>query len=376
MPIHEIGEKNRKGELGSPYSIRDYYSVNPEFGTLQQFKHFVKATHSHGMKVILDWVANHTSWDNHLVREHPEWYKKDWKGNFRPTPWWDWSDIIELDFSNAEVRKYMAEAMKYWVSETDIDGYRCDVAGFVPLDFWNRVRGELDSMKKVFMLAEWESRDLHAEAFDMSYAWSWYDAVRDITSGEKDLGAIKEYYAKNECAWPSDSIRMTFVSNHDKNTWEGTQFEQFGDGLEPAIVLSVVGEGMPLLYNGQEAGNRKRLKFFEKDPIEWGEHPIGDLYERLFALKKEHSALWNGRWGATMVRVPNSSETCVFSFVRQNNRDKVFAVLNFSDESRMVTFPESICHGPFKEFFSGESLTFDAGSRLKLYPWDYRVYVA
>lgn len=376
MPIHEIGEKNRKGELGSPYSIKDYYSINPELGTLEDFRHFVEAAHDHDMKVILDWVANHTAWDNNLVREHPEWYKRDWKGDFRPTPWWDWSDIIELDFSEPELRKYMSEAMKYWVSETDIDGYRCDVAGFVPVDFWNRVRGELEEIKEVFMLAEWEARDLHAEAFDMSYAWSWYDAMRDLANGDKDLGILREYYAKNECSWPKDSIRMTFVSNHDKNAWEGTQFEQFGDGLEPAIVLSVVGEGMPLLYNGQEAGNSKRLKFFERDPIQWREHPVGDLYKRLFPLKKENRALWNGKWGATMIRVPNSSESSVFSFVRKKGDDKVFAVLNFSAERHTLSFREELCHGSYVEYLSGESKEIGKNSRLELSPWDYRIYVA
>jgi glycosidase len=169
MPINPIGEKNRKGTLGSPYSIKDYYGVNPEFGTLDDLKAFVKEAHQLGMYVILDWVANHTAWDNNLVTEHPEWYKRDYKGNFRPTPWWDWDDIIDLDYSKPELRKYMTEAMKYWVKEADIDGYRCDVAGFVPIDFWDNLRIELDAIKPVFMLAEWESRDMHANAFDMTY---------------------------------------------------------------------------------------------------------------------------------------------------------------------------------------------------------------
>ncbi len=176
------------------------------------------------------------------------------------------------------------------------------VAGFVPVDFWNNARKELDAIKPVFMLAEWESRDLHAEAFDMTYAWSWYDAVHQITTGQKkDLGGLFEYYSWNESAYPPDIMRMTFVSNHDKNAWDGTEFEQFGKGLEAAMVLSAVGDGMPLIYNGQEAGNTKRLKFFEKDPIVWKTHPNGDLYKKLFALKKKNTALWNAHWGATMI---------------------------------------------------------------------------
>ena len=239
MPIHAIGEKNRKGSLGSPYSVKDYYSVNPEFGTLQDLKDFVSEAHQQGMYVILDWVANHTAWDNELVTKHPDWYDRDYKGDFRPTPWWDWSDIIDLDYSKPEVRKYMTEALKYWVKEANIDGYRCDVAGMVPIEFWNNVRKELDAIKPVFMLAEWESRDLHAEAFDMTYAWSWNEAVHKICKGQADVNALYIYYSWNESAFPDNSLRMTFVSNHDKNAWEGTMYEQFGDGLEAAIVLSV-----------------------------------------------------------------------------------------------------------------------------------------
>ena len=164
MPIHPIGEKNRKGTLGSPYSVKDYFGVNPEFGTEADFRAFVEEAHSLGMRVILDWVANQSASDNPLVEEHPEWYSRDWKGEFHPTPWWDWTDIIDFDYSQPGIREYMTNAMKYSVTEFDVDGYRCDVAGYVPLDFWNKLRQELDAIKHVFMLAEWESRDLHREA--------------------------------------------------------------------------------------------------------------------------------------------------------------------------------------------------------------------
>ena len=376
MPIHEIGRKNRKGTLGSPYAVRDYYSVNPEFGTLEDFKGFVRAAHGHGFKVILDWVANHTAWDNVLVAEHPDWYERDYKGDFRPTPWWDWSDIINLDYRRPALRKYMTEALKYWVRETGIDGYRCDVAGFVPLDFWNNARRELDAIKPVFMLAEWESRDMHMEAFDMTYAWTWYDATHQIALGrKKDLAGLFVYYSWNESSYPPEAIRMTFVSNHDKNAWDGTEFENFGPGLEAAIVLSVVGEGMPLVYNGQEAGNRKRLKFFEKDPIEWRAHANGELYKKLFALKKRNSALWNGRWGARMIHVPNSAPENVFSFVRRNETDKVFAVINFSAETQTVAFRETLYQGDYVDYFTGRREKLDGETRMTLGPWSYRVFV-
>jgi glycosidase len=375
MPIHPIGEKNRKGVLGSPYSVRDYLGVNPEFGTLADLRHFVATAHGLGLHVILDWVANHTAWDNPLVAAHPDWYQRDWKGEFRPTPWFDWTDIINLDYHSPGLRHYMTDALKYWVREADIDGYRCDVAGFVPLDFWNNARRELDAIKPVFLLAEAQTRDLHAEAFDATYAWGWYEAMHNVAAGKADVGALIGYYSENEGLYPPDCIRMTFVSNHDKNAWEGTGPEQFGAGLEAAIVLSVVGDGMPLLYGGQEAGETKRLKFFEKDPIVWADHPVAELYRKLFALKKANTALWNGHWGATMIAVPNSAPTAVLSFVRGNGRDKVFAVFNFSKEARTVRFEESLFPGTYTDAFGGERVELREGAELKLAPWAYRVFV-
>lgn len=375
MPIHPIGELNRKGELGSPYAVKDYYGVNAEFGTLDDFKHFVGTAHTLGMYVLIDWVANHTAWDCVLVDEHPEWYVRDWKGDYRPTPWWDWDDIIDLDYGQAAVRQYMTEAMTYWVRETDIDGFRCDVAGFVPTDFWNTVRKELDALKPVFMLAEWESRDLHAEAFDMTYAWSWNETMHRIAKGEGDLNGLFVYYSWNEKAFPHNSMRMTFVTNHDHNAWEGTEFERFGDAREATIVLSVVGDGMPLIYNGQEAGNRRRLRFFERDPIEWREDPQGELYRQLFALKKAHTALWNGKWGAPMLQVVNDHPTTVFSFVRQNETDRVFAIMNFGNTARTVTFRHHLHHGTWRDAFNDETMVFDDKTQLAMPAWGWHVFV-
>ncbi len=375
MPIHPIGEKNRKGSLGSPYAIKDYLGVNREFGTLEDFKSFVDAAHALDMYVILDWVANHTAWDNSLVTEHPDWYERDWKGDFHPTPWWDWSDIIDLDYSKPALRKYMTEAMKYWVTEAGVDGFRCDVAAYVPLDFWDNVRRELDEIKPIFMLAEWQTRDLHARAFDATYAWDWHNAMHNIAVNGANAGALFGYYSANESAWPADAYRMTFISNHDKNSWEGTQFELFGDALEAAIVLSVVGEGVPLIYNGQEAGNPKRLAFFEKDPIEWREHPIGELYKKLFALKHQTQALGNGANGARMISVINSDPGSVFSFVRFGQEDGVFALMNFSAEEKTVSFPQSLHHGTYTNYFTGDDVIFDDTRSLTLAPWSYRVYL-
>ena len=374
MPVQEIGLKHRKGKLGSPYSIRDYYSVNAEYGDMDSLKLFIKSAHDLGMYVILDWVANHTAWDNPLAEQHPDWYQRDWKGNFHSPPWTDWSDVIMLDYRHPGLRQYMTDAMKYWVKEVGMDGFRCDVAGFVPLDFWNNVRVELDAIRPVFMLAEWDTRDLHARAFDMTYAWSWNDTVHKIAHGKADAGSLGIYHYTDENAWPHDAMRMLFTSNHDKNSWEGTQFEMFGDALENAIVLSFVSRGMPLIYNGQEAGNQKRLEFFDKDSIQWQTHPLNDLFRRLITLKKSHTTLWNGRWGADMIQVSNSAPGTVFSFVRANEQDKVFAAFNFSAQQEQVTFSDALYHGDYSDFSSGEKVTLDAGLKLEMPPWSYRVF--
>jgi glycosidase len=375
MPVHPIGALNRKGRLGSPYAVQDYYGVNPEFGTLDDLKHFVATAHGLGLYVILDWVANHSAWDCNLVAEHPDWYVRDWKGDYRPTPWWDWEDIIEFDYDRPEVRRFMTEAMKYWVREVDVDGYRCDVAGFVPTDFWENVRRELEAIKPVFMLAEWEARDLHIAAFDMTYAWHWNDVMHKIARGAAGVDALRIYYSWNEKAYPRDIMRMLFVSNHDKNAWEGTEFEQFGDCLEGAIVMSVISEGMPLIYNGQEAGNTRRLAFFERDPIHWRPHPLGELYQKLFALKRANSALWNAAWGARMINVPNNAPDQVLSFVRRNEQDGVFAVFNFTERPQIVTFYDTLHHGAYTDYFSGKPFTFDGETQLELEFWGYRVFI-
>ena len=374
MPVHPIGEVHRKGALGSPYSVKDYLAINPEFGDEASFQSLVDRAHVLGLKVIIDWVPNHSAWDNPLVTDHPDWYAKDYKGDFRPSPWWDWSDIIEFDYSNPELRKYMINAMCYWVKQFNIDGFRCDVAGYVPNDFWQQLRQALDAIKPVFMLAEWENRDLHEQAFNMSYAWSWNETMHDIAMGRASVDRLRKYYSWNERAWPRSAYRMTFVSNHDKNAWDGTQHEQFGDCLEAAIVLSVLGEGMPLIYNSQEAGESKRLAFFERDPIDWQPHPVGKLYRKLIRLKKRLPALWNGPFGATMIQVPNSKPDQVFSFVRMQDSGKVFIVLNLSAQSVTVNFSERLFEGKYFELANESIEELKAGSELNLVPWGYRIY--
>ncbi|MDN3652836.1 alpha-amylase family glycosyl hydrolase [Thalassotalea ponticola] len=375
MPIHPIGEMNRKGNIGSYYSVKDYKAVNPEFGTMEDFKALVDKAHNMGMYVILDWVANHSAWDNPLTLTNPEWYSKDHNGSFQPTPWWDWSDIIDFDYQHPGIREYMTGALKFWVEQADVDGYRADVAGFIPTDFWNHVRIELDQIKPVFMLAEWESRDLHEYAFDMSYSWKLHDVMEDVAHGKKDTSALYHYFAKELNSWPADAIKMNFVDNHDKNSWEDTVFVRFQNALKPAIVLTATAEGMPLIYSGQEAGLDKALAFFEKDEITWQEHEIGTLYKTLFGLKHDNRALFNGNWGGHMMPVPNNQSESVLSFVRETHNDKVFVVLNFSDAALTVEFDETIQLGEYTELFSNEKIAIRLTSQLSIDSWGYKVLV-
>ncbi len=373
MPVQPIGAKNRKGSLGSPYSVRDYYGVNPEFGTLADLRSFIATAHRLGLHVILDWVANHTAWDNPLVTQHPDWYERDWKGSFRPTPWYDWSDIIDLDYTKPALRQYMTAAMKYWVRDVGFDGFRCDVAGMVPVDFWNNARAELDAIKPVFMLAEWEWPDLHARAFDASYAWTWENAMHDIAMGKADTGALFNYYSWADGAWPRAAMRMLFTSNHDKNSWEGTDVERFGAALPNAIALSFVSVGLPLIYNGQEAGNTRRLEFFERDPIAWKQSPNGVLFQRLIAFRKRHAALDNAPWGGAMVRVVNSRPETVFSFVREQDGDKVLAVFNMSGTAQQIGFVDGPFAGTYRDFVDEAPVTVAQDSTMLLPPWSFRL---
>ncbi|MEJ2506641.1 MAG: alpha-amylase family glycosyl hydrolase, partial [Ignavibacteriaceae bacterium] len=252
MPINPIGIKNRKGTLGSYYSVKDYKAVNPEFGTIAEFKLLVKHIHRMGMYVIIDWVANHTAWDNHWITEHPDFYTTDSTGNIiSPNP--DWTDVADLNYNNPALRDSMIEALKFWVQECDIDGYRCDVAGMIPIDFWVDARTELEKIKPVFMLAEWETPEM-SKAFDMTYDWKTYDTMNEVVKGTKNATDLYNCIKNNEENYPPNAFRMEFTTNHDKNSWDGTVFERLGDAAEEFAVYTFMIPGMPLIYTGQEAG--------------------------------------------------------------------------------------------------------------------------
>lgn len=373
MPIHPIGVEKRKGTLGSEYSVKDYYGVNPEFGTKEDFKHLIDKIHSLGMYVIIDWVANHSSWDNQLVKDHPDWYTKTEEGNFQPTPWYDWDDVIDFDYDKPELRKYMTEALVYWVKDFDIDGYRCDTAGFIPTDFWDNARAEMDAVKPVFMLGEWESRDLHKNAFDMTYSWTLFDKMVAVTRDKKSMGGLVEYMAHDVSTFPRDGYRMLFTDNHDMNSWNNNMEYNFGDGLEASIVLTGTINGMPLVYGGQEAGLNRSLKFFDKDLIDWSKMPYEGLFKKLFDLKHRNQALWNGKEGGVMVRIYSDKMEQVISFSRTKDKNRVIPIINYSDKPVTVKLNSKYLKGDYTEVFSGKKTTLKGDDVFTLQPWEYMV---
>jgi len=372
MPVQPIGELHRKGSLGSYYSVKDYWSVSPEFGTEDDFKSLVTAIHKHGMYVIIDWVANHTSWDNDMVIKNPDWYMKSRKGTFQSTRWRDYDDIIELDYKNPELRKYMTEAMKFWVEKYDIDGYRCDIASFVPIDFWENVRKELDEIKPVFMLAEAEDKELHRRAFDATYNWTLWNILHRIFVNELSVKTLSEaYIAEHVSIFPKAAIRMNFIDNHDKNSWEGNQYINFGESLKAVTVFTAMMDGIPLVYSGQEAGLDRSLAFFEKDAISWDLNESEALYTTLFTLKHQNQALWNGDRGGEMVRIMNDRMDQVISFVREKNGDKVLTFVNLSKELIIVQFDTSFDTGNYINLFTGKEQSVSGTMILTMNPWDY-----
>jgi glycosidase len=373
MPIHPIGEIERKGSLGSYYAVKDYKAVNPEHGTMEEFKRLVKVIHDNGMHVIIDWVANHTSPDNVWVKTHPEYFTRNDKGQFIP-PVDDWSDVIDLNYENQELRAAMIDALKFWITETGIDGYRCDVAEMVPVDFWREAYKELYKIKPdVFMLAEGEKPELHL-AFHMTYTWSLFHDMVKVAKGEKTVALIDEYMERVVKEYQGKAYRMYFTSNHDENSWNGTEYEFFGEGARAFAVLTATIPGMPLIYSGQEAGLNKRLKFFDKDVIDWSSFPNEQFYTRLLTLKRNNEALKSSEVSAAYKRIANTANDKVFSYARTGKDDEVIVVLNLSPAEQTIKL-DHLFSTEYEELFTQEKIKSKNMETMTLKPWDYKVYV-
>jgi len=379
MPVTPISQKNKKGILGSYYAASDYTSVNPEFGTLDDFRVLVKDAHALGFKVIIDWVANHTGWDHKWTREHPEYYEKDKAtGNFKIASGMD--DIIELDFHHPDLVRDMVEAMKFWVMECDIDGFRCDLAFWVELDFWQKARKEADAIKPLFWLGELDPIE-HPEymgTFDAAYTWTWMHKTEEFYKKNLPVDSLdtvlKEYDAIGD-----SSMRTWFTSNHDENSWNGSEYEKYGDMAKALAVFSCTWNGIPLIYSGQELPNLKRLKFFEKDEINWtGKNDriaigLHDFYKPLLSLHSHNHALRAGDPQAKTERLKTSDDNHVFAFLRKNGNAEVLVILNFSAADVNFSIDNGI-GGKFREIFSGREKNISNNKNFEMKGWEYLVY--
>ncbi len=375
MPCQPIGVITRKGTLGSYYSIIDYCAINPEFGNRADFEHFLKTAHDMGFKVILDWVANHTAPDSEWTK-NDGWHYRDSLGNL--VVQYDWTDISKLNYGNQDMRNEMLKAMHWWMDTIGIDGFRCDVAGEVPTDFWNWAMADLrQTHPDMFTLAEDEDEadDLTESAFDMYYGWTLHFMMNEVAQGKKTVNDLWNYFAKSDTTIRKDAIRMNFITNHDENSWKGTEFERMGDGANLFAVFTYVIPGMPLIYTGQLSGNHHRLEFFEKDIIDIvPDAPQKALYQWLNQLRKANPALWSNEKGAPMMRIPADNDN-IFACVRPLDcpKNTVIAVLNMSGEAQTVTLDLTGYEGKY-DCCCGKKIQLDATQTIELKPWEWFIY--
>ena len=377
MPCQPIGQITRKGTLGSYYSIIDYCAINPEFGTRADFEHFLAAAHKQGFKVILDWVANHTAPDSEWTKNEG-WHYRDSLGNLMVQ--YDWTDISKLNYGNQDMRDAMLKAMHWWMDSIGIDGFRCDVAGEVPTDFWNWAMADLrKTYPQMFTLAEDEDKaqELTESAFDMYYGWSLHHLMNGVAQGKNSVEDLWANFAKADETIRPEAIRMNFISNHDENSWNGTEFERMGDAVDLFAAFCYVVPGMPMIYTGQLSGNHHRLEFFEKDQIDKDEEfAKAELYKKLNALRERNKALFSPEAGAPMVRIPANNEN-IFACARQKEgrwcTNTVIAVMNMSDKEQEVTLDLAGFEGKYK-CLCGKELALEATQSFTLQPWQFKIF--
>lgn len=369
MPITPISVEKRQGSYGSYYAASSYTDIDPACGNTYDFKLLIRAAHELNMKVMIDWVANHTGYDHQWTLKYPQWYRKDNSGNF--TDLHGWVDVIDLNYDIPEMREEMLRSMKYWVSEYDIDGFRCDMARTVPLDFWIEARAQCDALKPLLWLAECEILEYH-EAFDLTYGW---EAMRAFDKYKKnppelrleEVQSVLQAYAR----YPTGARKLLFTSNHDENTYWGTEYEKYGKSALTLAVFSCTWPGIPLIYSGQEKPNKKRLAFFEKDSIDWsGEIELHHFYKVLLALRKNNKALQEN---ASVLIVP-SGHPDVLIYLCRRQADKVLVCLNFSEEKSICHFNHPAVNGEYLELFSNQTVLVARKETYTLEAGEFRVY--
>jgi glycosidase len=375
MPITPISKEKRLGTLGSYYACSSYLQTNPEFGTISDFKNLVAAAHDLGFKVLIDWVANHTGWDHEWTKQHPDFYRKNHDGHFFDAHGWD--DVIDLNYDNPELWNKMISCMEFWVRECDIDGFRCDMAMLVLIDFWKMARRQLDSVKKLFWLAECEEI-LYHEVFDATYTWKWLHKMEAYHRKETDIAGLDEVLKYYDNMFSPASLRTFFTSNHDENSHSGSEYERLGASAEAFAVLCCTWNAVPLIYSGQELPNKKRLKFFDKDFIEWNGHfALHDFFKKLLELRKKNPALKAGDADVVTYRLHTDAHQFVFAFLRKNQQTKneVLVVINLSDEVKpLVHITDGNLEGSYTNVFTNAVKDFTDEKHFALQPWEYQVY--
>lgn len=369
MPITPISFEKRQGTLGSYYACSDYISTNPEFGSINDFRLLVQQAHSLGLKVIIDWVANHTGADHWWSVEHPRYYIRNAQGQFYDRH--GWHDVIDLNYYNHHMRQDMINAMRFWVTECNIDGFRCDMAHLVPLDFWRTARMTLDAIKPLFWLAETETIIYH-QSFDVSYTWTWMHQTEKYSKGTISFGDLIKTLDEYKANFPPEALRLYFTANHDENSWNGTEYEKYGAGAQAFAVFSCTWEGLPLIYSGQEMPNHKRIKFFDKDPIEWtGTYALHDFYKALLHLRKTNPAL---AANASTYRIKTSADGQVLCYLRKQGDREVLVVLNLSSlPVANFEFMDDRIAGDYRNIFNNLIIDLDRMKPLALQAWDYQV---
>jgi glycosidase len=380
MPVQPIGRLNRKGPLGSYYSISNYTAFNPEFGSAADFKKLVTDAHRLGQKVILDWVPNHTSFDHVWVAQHPDWYVHRPDGTIsnardnegRET---DWTDVAELDYTKPAMRRAMIADMRWWIDSLDIDGFRCDVAGGVPMDFWREARRALGAVhSEIFMLAEAEGPQFYP-AFDATYGWELHHLLNEVAQGKRPTTDLDAYLSRSRANYPATAYRMYFTSNHDENSWNGTEFERMGANYKTAFVLAATfEESFPLLYTGQEASLSKRLRFFDKDTVDWRGPSLASFYGSIFGLKHENQALWNGAYGGRQTTLTTDGGDRVYAYTRTKESNTVLVALNFGDVAAHLTIRNLTPSGSYTDWFTKAKASPSSGT-LDVPAHGYRVLV-
>ncbi len=380
MPIFPISEERRKGTLGSYYAVSDFRTVNPEFGTLDDFRLLMQTARENKMKVILDWVPNHTGFGHRWIKEHPEYYTQNDKGeiidplNPETGQSWGWTDVADLNYDNTAMRQQMIDEMLYWVTDHRIHGFRCDVAEHVPDDFWADATQQIRQINPdIFMLAEAEYAPHRNESlFAMSYGWSFHHLMNQVAKGEKPVSAFKEWLIADRKNFRK-GYHMQFITNHDENSWNGTEFERLGPALKAMAVLTHTFDGMPLMYSGQEAGLNRRLAFFEKDVISWEDLSLSAFYGKLLALKHNNKALWNGAHGGEPVIISSPSSANIFMFLREKEGQQVLVALNIGAEPVDLVLDDARIEGNYTNIFGNSSTTISSGISIKMNAWDYVV---